>query len=54
MCLYFTDMECSDYPETEPAFPVLLCDYGDEESPWRHPAPWGERIRIAADRRTSP
>ena len=48
MCLYFTDMECSDYPETEPAFPVLFCDYGDEESPWRHPAPWGERIRIAA------
>ena len=48
VCLYFTDMECSDYPETEPAFPVLLCDYGDEASPWRHPAPWGEHIRIAA------
>ena len=54
VCLYFTDMECSDYPETEPAFPVLFCDYGDEESPWRHPAPWGERISIAPDRRTSP
>ena len=54
VCLYFTDMECSDYPETEPAFPVLFCDYGDEESPWRHPAPWGEHIRIAADPRTSP
>ena len=48
VCLYFTDMECSDYPETEPAFPVLFCDYGDEASPWRHPAPWGEHIRIAA------
>ena len=36
------------YPDTEPAFPVLLCDYGDEASPWRHPAPWGEHIRIAA------
>ena len=47
VCLYFTDMECSDYPEAEPAFPVLFCDYGDEDSPWRHPAPWGERIRIA-------
>ena len=48
VCLYFTDMECSDYPETEPTFPVLFCDYGDEASPWRHPAPWGEHIRIAA------
>ena len=48
VCLYFTDMECSDYPEHEPAFPVAFCDYGDEASPWRHPAPWGEHIRIAA------
>ena len=48
VCLYFTDMECSDYPETEPAFPVAFCDYGDEASPWRHPAPWGEHIRIVA------
>ena len=48
VCLYFTDMECSDYPENEPPFPVLFCDYGDEASPWRHPAPWGEHIRIAA------
>ena len=48
VCLYFTDMECSDYPEAEPAFPVAFCDYGDEASPWRHPAPWGEHIRIAA------
>ncbi|MYH30228.1 MAG: hypothetical protein F4137_15570 [Acidobacteria bacterium] len=23
VCLYFTDMECSDYPDAEPAFPVL-------------------------------
>ena len=48
VCLYFTDMECSDYPEAEPPFPVLWCDYGDGDSPWRHPAPWGERIDIAA------
>ncbi|MCY4589212.1 MAG: VWA-like domain-containing protein [Alphaproteobacteria bacterium] len=48
VCLYFTDMECSDYPEHEPAFPVAWVDYGDGDSPWRHPAPWGEHIRIAA------
>ena len=48
VCLYFTDMECSDYPEAEPAFPVAWVDYGDEASPWRHPAPWGEHIPIAA------
>ena len=48
VCLYFTDMECSDYPEAEPAFPVVFCDYSDGDSPWRHPAPWGEHIPIAA------
>ena len=47
VCLYFTDMECSDYPETEPSFPVLWCDFGDGDSPWRQPEPWGERIDIA-------
>ncbi len=46
VCLYFTDMECSRYPSTEPPFPVLWCDHG--EGPWRRPAPWGERIDIAA------
>ena len=46
VCLYFTDMECSDFPEHEPAFPVVWVDYGDGDSPWRHPAPWGERIDI--------
>ena len=46
VCLYFTDMECSDYPETEPSFPVLWCDFGDGDSPWRQPEPWGERIDI--------
>ena len=24
VCVYFTDMECSSYPEAEPEFPVLL------------------------------
>ena len=46
VCLYFTDMECSDFPEHEPAFPVVWVDYGDGDSPWRQPAPWGERIDI--------
>ena len=48
VCLYFTDMECSDYPEAAPPFPIVFCDHGDRNSPWRHPAPWGERIDIAA------
>ena len=48
VCLYFTDMECSDYPEAEPPFPTIWADYGDGDSPWRHPAPWGEHISIAA------
>ena len=48
VCLYFTDMECSDYPEAEPPFPTIWVDYAVGDSPWRHPAPWGEHIRIAA------
>ena len=48
VCLYFTDMECSDFPEAEPPFPTIWVDYGDAGSPWRHPAPWGEHISIAA------
>ena len=47
VCLYFTDMECSDFPEVEPPFPTIWVDYGDCDSPWRHPAPWGEHISIA-------
>ena len=48
VCLYFTDMECSDYPEAEPRFPTIWVDFGDVDSPWRHPAPWGEHIGIAS------
>ena len=48
VCLYFTDMECSDYPEDEPPFPTIWVDFGDPDSPWRHPAPWGEHISITA------
>ena len=47
VCLYFTDMECSDYPETEPGFPVLFCNWGPPPSDWNR-EPWGERIDIAA------
>ena len=46
-CLYFTDMECSSYPEAEPPFPVLFCNYSDPPSEWNR-EPWGERIDIAA------
>ena len=47
VCLYFTDMQCSDYPETEPDFPVLWVNYAGtpRES---HREPWGERIDIDA------
>ncbi len=47
VCLYFTDMECSRYPETEPDFPVLWIDWSDPPSRNGH-EPWGERIAISA------
>ena len=28
VCLYFTDMECSSYPETEPPFPTTWVNWG--------------------------
>ena len=40
VCLYFTDMECSDFPQAEAPFPTIWVDYGDPDSPWRHPVPW--------------
>ncbi len=48
VCLYFTDMECSLYPEAEPGFPVLWCDWQSGSGPFRNPPPWGERIDIGA------
>ena len=45
-CLYFTDMECSSYPEAEPPFDVLWANYGPPPSEWNR-EPWGERIDIA-------
>ncbi len=47
VCLYFTDMLCSRYPETEPGFDVLWINYVDPPSE-RFREPWGERIDIAA------
>ena len=45
-CLYFTDMECDRYPETEPPFPVAWIDWSPRDAPWGQPPPWGEHIRI--------
>ncbi len=47
VCLYFTDMECSRYPEVEPQFPVVFVNWGPPPSTWNR-EPWGERIDIAA------
>ena len=44
VCLYLTDMECDRYPETEPQYDVLWCDWS--ESIGLSPPPWGEHIRI--------
>ena len=49
ICLYFTDMDCSDYPETRPDFPVIWVNYGPKPSE-RNREPWGERIDIPTPR----
>ncbi|MCY4550696.1 MAG: VWA-like domain-containing protein, partial [Defluviicoccus sp.] len=49
VCLYFTDMECSSYPEAEPPFPVVFCNWSKPPENWNR-EPWGERIDIATDR----
>ena len=53
VCLYFTDMLCSDYPEAEPGFDVVWVNYSSAPSEWNR-EPWGERIDIDPDRRGSP
>ena len=45
VCLYFTDMECSSYPEAEPVFPVIWVDHSESPSE-ANGQPWGERIAI--------
>ena len=47
VCLYFTDMECSRYPDDEPPFDVLWVNYSTPPEDWNR-EPWGERIDIAA------
>ncbi len=47
VCLYFTDMECSDYPDAEPAYPTVWVNWSDLPEDWNR-EPWGERIDIAA------
>ena len=47
VCLYFTDMECSRYPEAEPPFPVIFCNWSEPPEDWNR-QPWGERIDIAS------
>ncbi len=47
VCLYFTDMACSRYPETEPDYPVLWVNHADPPSD-RTREPWGERIDIGS------
>ena len=47
VCLYFTDMECSSYPDAEPPFDVIFCNWSDPPEDWNR-EPWGERIDIAA------
>ena len=53
VCLYFTDMECSDYPDAEPPFPVIWCNWSEPPEDWNS-EPWGERIDIDPDRVSQP
>ena len=47
VCLYFTDMDCDRYPETEPDFSVVWVDYSRRAPAVSiQPPPWGEHIRI--------
>ena len=48
VCLYFTDMDCDRYPETEPEFSVIWCEYGTAAGLSPEPPPWGEHIRMDA------
>ncbi len=47
VCLYFTDMECSSYPEAEPPFSVAWVSWNPCPSE-RNRQPWGDRIDMAA------
>ncbi len=45
VCLYFTDMECSSYPDADPGFPTIWCNWSRPPEDWNR-EPWGERIDI--------
>ncbi len=47
VCLYFTDMECSSYPDTEPPYSTVWVNWSRPPEDWNR-EPWGERIDIAA------
>ena len=47
VCLYFTDMKCNSYPDIEPAYPVIWCNWAEAPHGDTDRAPWGERIDIA-------
>ncbi len=42
-CIYLTDMECENYPDHEPLFPVIWVNYGPIPNEY-YTEPWGERI----------
>ena len=46
VCLYFTDMDCDRYPETQPSYDVIWADWSEDVDLRRQPPPWGEHIRI--------
>jgi len=47
VCLYFTDMECSSYPKTDPAFGTIWVNWGTPPSE-RNREPGGKPIDIAS------
>ena len=46
VCLYLTDMLCTDYPENEPNYPTVWINFGPAPPEERYREPWGERIDI--------
>ena len=46
VCLYFTDMDCDRYPEAQPSYDVIWCDWSEGVGLSPQPPPWGEHIRI--------
>jgi predicted metal-dependent peptidase len=46
--LYFTDLECNRFPEEEPPYPVIWCEFNDlgYSSSYVRTPPWGHHIKI--------